>query len=64
MCFILLIALSYELIASLNMSGACYSAERDYYEILGVSRDSSREEIKMAFHAVRTLFNWLLFKFE
>nr|GMD66293.1 chaperone protein DnaJ 1, mitochondrial isoform X2 [Ipomoea batatas]GMD82285.1 chaperone protein DnaJ 1, mitochondrial isoform X2 [Ipomoea batatas] len=32
--------------------GVCHSAEKDYYDLLGVSKDASREEIKKAFHAL------------
>ncbi|EPS59142.1 hypothetical protein M569_15669, partial [Genlisea aurea] len=30
----------------------CRSMERDYYDVLGISKDASAEEIKKAFHAL------------
>jgi hypothetical protein len=33
------------------------SAEQNYYEILGVPENASRDDIKKAFHAVRTFWN-------
>lgn len=31
--------------------GPCFAARKDYYGILGVSKNASREEIKKDFHA-------------
>ncbi|KAG8377389.1 hypothetical protein BUALT_Bualt08G0027900 [Buddleja alternifolia] len=36
----------------IHSTGACSSVERDHYEILGVSKDANRDEIKKAFHAL------------
>ncbi|KAI3465188.1 hypothetical protein Pfo_021851 [Paulownia fortunei] len=45
----------YELLSSkrfVHATGAYRSVECDYYEILGISKDSTRHEIKKAFHAL------------
>ncbi|RWW63121.1 hypothetical protein BHE74_00029722, partial [Ensete ventricosum] len=45
--------------------GPCYAIERDYYEILGIPKDASLDDIKKAFHAVGILLSvgLLVFKF-
>ncbi|KAL7116810.1 hypothetical protein ACP275_03G029000 [Erythranthe tilingii] len=46
----------YQLLSSskrfVHATGARFSLEHDYYEILGVSKDSNRDEIKKAFHGL------------
>ncbi|RWV97261.1 hypothetical protein GW17_00039965 [Ensete ventricosum] len=37
--------------------GPCYAIERDYYEILGIPKDASLDDIKKAFHAVGILLS-------
>ncbi|KAK1264179.1 hypothetical protein QJS04_geneDACA011940 [Acorus gramineus] len=34
-----------------HATGLCYAIQRDLYEILGVSKNASQDEIKKAFHA-------------
>ncbi|KAL8162376.1 hypothetical protein V2J09_013865 [Rumex salicifolius] len=33
-----------------HSTGACYSSEKDYYDLLGVSKNADRDQIKKAYH--------------
>lgn len=41
----------------IHATGICYSTERNYYEILGVPQNASRDEIKKAFHVLAKKFH-------
>lgn len=41
----------------IHATGSSYSSRRDYYEVLGVTKDANRDEIKKAFHALAKKFH-------
>ncbi|KAJ1264481.1 hypothetical protein BS78_08G003800 [Paspalum vaginatum] len=51
-CYVRLMLTSFVPGRSFHATGRCCSIEKDYYEILGVPKDASQEDIKKAFHSL------------